>query len=244
MRELLHHVAIDCNTARSDIAATLCSMTIDQRMRSAQGERLMIARKAAGYPSMNAASEANGWPSSTYRAHETGKRTMGQDDAERYARRFKTLGARVTAKWILFGDGGEPEHSPEHTEIVRVPLVSWVSASMLAETETIVSHFDGRRIPVCDLPSGEWIALKVCGDSMDRVAPDGSVIYLNLLDKKLVRNGLYVFSERGEATFKRFIDKPVQRLEPYSTNPIHEPIYPRRELTVVGRVRRVVFDMF
>lgn len=244
MPKLLRHVATERNTACSNSTATLRSMGPDERTRRQQGLRLRAAREAAGYRSMNAAAEDNGWPSSTYRAHEKGTRTIGQDDADRYAMRFKLRGVKISGKAILYG---EDENTPDAVTpdiIIQVPLVSWVSASMLAEGEAVSSSFDGRNIPVADLPKGDWIALRVSGDSMDRIAMDGSTIFINRRDRHLVKHGLYVFSVRGEATFKRYIDQPVARLEPYSTNPLHEPIYPSDGISVIGRVRRIVLDLF
>lgn len=103
----LHQVAIGVNTACSEMRATLCSV-IDARVRKRQGERLAAARSAAGYRSAREAALANGWPESSYRAHETGTRTIGLDDAERYARRYRARGVGISARQILFGD--EPAH--------------------------------------------------------------------------------------------------------------------------------------
>lgn len=60
------------------------------------------ARETAGFKSARDAALSNGWPESSYRAHENGTRTIGQDDAIRYARRF----GNVTAEFILFGPTG------------------------------------------------------------------------------------------------------------------------------------------
>ncbi len=81
----------------------------ENRVRAAQGERLRQARIAAGYRSARDAALQNAWPESTYRAHEAGTRTIGQDDAERYAARFRRDGVEVTAKGLLFGDDDAPE---------------------------------------------------------------------------------------------------------------------------------------
>ena len=94
-----------------------------------------------------------------------------------------------------------------------------------------------------DLPPGDWFALRVKGDSMDRVAPDGSVVLVNHADRRLVPGAFYIFGDYGEATFKRFLDKPVRLLAPYSTNPSHDPIAPKPGFVVIGRVRRVVTDL-
>lgn len=77
-----------------------------------QGARLRKARKSAGYRSARSAALDNRWPESTYRAHEGGTRTIGQDDAERYAKRLRFRGASVTAEHILFGSEGAPDSSP------------------------------------------------------------------------------------------------------------------------------------
>lgn len=76
---------------------------VDDRLRKAQGTRLAEARSKAGWRSARAAALENGWKESSYRAHEAGTRTIGQDDAETYARRFRAAGVAVTAQEILFG---------------------------------------------------------------------------------------------------------------------------------------------
>lgn len=78
----------------------------DDKIRKQQGERLAQARARAGWRSARSAALDNQWAESTYRAHENGSRTIGQDDAETYARRFKAAGVDVTAQGILFGFEG------------------------------------------------------------------------------------------------------------------------------------------
>lgn len=92
-------------------------------------------------------------------------------------------------------------------------------------------------------PKGQWIALRVDGDSMDRISPPGSLIFVNLADRRLVTNACYIITNAdGEATYKRFRASPP-RFEPVSTNPAHEPIFPDGEPVVLGRVRRSIIDM-
>ena len=76
----------------------------DELIKKQQGARLASARKDAGFSSARSAAEQFGWPYSSYGAHERGTRTIGQDDAIRYAKAFKVRGANVSAKSILFGD--------------------------------------------------------------------------------------------------------------------------------------------
>lgn len=204
----------------------------------AQGARLRAAREAAGYRSARAAALDHGWPESTYRAHENGTRTIGQDDAERYARIFRTKGVRFGAESILFGQRG----TERPARIVEVPLVSWVSAGQLADNGTQVPV--DQTIPFSDLGSGEFFALRVQGDSMDRISPEGSLIVVNRAERRLEPNKPFVFSVRGETTYKLWRPDPPS-LFPFSTNPMNEPIFPKRkrDWEVVGRVRRTVLDL-
>lgn len=81
-------------------------------VRKAQGARLAKARRDAGFSSARSAAMENNWKESTYSAHERGSRTIGDDDAERYARRFRTKGAIITAREIIFGELGVNGPSP------------------------------------------------------------------------------------------------------------------------------------
>lgn len=109
----LHLVRTPVNTARSDWGDTVRgSMSKEEAQRKRQGERLRRARMTAGYRSAREAALANHWPESSYRAHESGTRTIGQDDAERYTRRFRALGVPVTAEEVLF-DKAAKTASPE-----------------------------------------------------------------------------------------------------------------------------------
>jgi hypothetical protein len=88
------------------------AITLDEARRREQGERLRFAREAAGYRSARAAALENHWPESTVRAHEAGTRKIGDDDADRYAKRYRANGANVTGKFILYGDKPELESMP------------------------------------------------------------------------------------------------------------------------------------
>lgn len=126
----------------------------------------------------------------------------------------------------------------------RVPLVSWVSAGRLAGQDGIRPGDIKKFTQAMDLPKGDYIALEVSGDSMDRIAPDGATIFVNRADKRLVDNKFYVFtSPEGEATFKRYRAGNPPRLQPFSTNPNNETIFPPEGTTIIGRVRRVIIDI-
>ena len=124
----------------------------------------------------------------------------------------------------------------------RVPIITWVSAGQMKGGNGEQDNIGEMDMPGLD-PKGRWIALRVDGDSMDRISPPGSLILVNLADRRLVTNACYIIAnDDGEASYKRFRANPA-RFEPVSTNPAHEPIFPEGEPAVIGRVRRSVLDM-
>lgn len=201
------------------------------------GERLKQARIHARYATATEAAEALGVKYQTYAAHENGNRGVARA-CERYARRYK-----VSLDWLLRGRGPGPgEAEPEHeVEPIDVPLLTWVSAGTLQRED--VSDEQIGTISIGPLDDGDWIALRVRGDSMDKVSPPDSIILVNRKDTHLVPNGCYVIDDgEGNATYKRYRPDPM-RFEPVSMNDKHEPIYPEQEPKVIGRVRRSILEM-
>lgn len=66
-------------------------------------QRLVIARKAAGFDSVKDAAEALNVPYPTYSGHERGEDGFKAESAILYARKFK-----VTLDWLLTGKGRGP----------------------------------------------------------------------------------------------------------------------------------------
>lgn len=126
----------------------------------------------------------------------------------------------------------------------RAPLLSWVSAGRLVAQEGVRKSDVRKYVHLADLPKGDWVILEVAGDSMDRVAPEGSYICLNLADQRLANEKFYVFANAdGEATFKRYRSGNPPRLQPYSTNPDHETLPMVDGMVCLGRVGRVIHDL-
>ena len=124
----------------------------------------------------------------------------------------------------------------------QIPIISWVSAGTLGHSD-VLPVGDAPTIAASDLGSGDFFALRVTGDSMNRISPDGSIIVVDRGDCELLPDRFYVFSLRGEATYKRWAPNP-SRLEPYSTNETHRSIFPADAgFYVVGRVRRTLLDL-
>lgn len=138
--------------------------------------------------------------------------------------------------------GMSPGDLIESKPVADVPILSWVSAGMMARDDVQQDVVGEIRMSDLD-PRGDWIALRVEGDSMDRISPPGSLILVDLTDKALVPNACYIITDTdNQATYKRFRSNPP-RFEPVSTNPSHEPIFPDGEPAVIGRVRRSLIDM-
>lgn len=126
----------------------------------------------------------------------------------------------------------------------RVPLLDLISAGKLSNPSTQIPVEDVPLLAFADLGRGDFFALKVQGDSMDRLSPEGSIIVVNRSDRTLVAEKSFVFSIQGETTFKLWRPDPPH-LAPYSTNPSNKPIFVKKaaSLEVVGRVRRTVLDL-
>jgi len=126
--------------------------------------------------------------------------------------------------------------------VLRVPLLSTVSAGAMSRDEVQDEKIGD--VVMSDLPPGDWIALKVDGDSMDRISPPESIILVDRNDKRLSPNACYIVANKdGEATYKRWRPGPPPRFEPVSTNPSHEPIFPDNDVPVIGRVKLSMIKM-
>lgn len=144
----------------------------------------------------------------------------------------------VSAGWLAFGE----KASENNSESIQIPIISWVAASPFAETGFIEHQANAARISVQGLKPATYFALTVHGDSMNRVAPEGTTIVVNASAKELLPRKFYIFQKGEKATFKRFMSNP-DRLEPYSTNPLHEAMSIDEETVVIGQVVRVITDL-
>lgn len=152
---------------------------------------------------------------------------------ERLARALGT-----TADYLL---GITDEDEPGDPVVFAVPVLAMVSAGSLMRDDVRDEAIG--TIRMSDLGAGDWIALRVHGNSMDRISPPESIIFVNRRDKRLVPNALYVIAdEEGNASYKRYRPGPPPRFEPVSTDPNLEPLFPQHEPVIIGRVRRSVLD--
>lgn len=136
----------------------------------------------------------------------------------------------------------KPSDLIENREATDIPIVTWVSAGQFARDDGQQEVIGEIEMPGLD-PKGQWIALRVEGDSMDRISPPGSLIFVNILDKTLVPNACYLIEDAdSNITYKRFRPNPP-RFDPVSNNDKHETISPDTQPVIIGRVRRSLIDM-
>jgi hypothetical protein len=129
------------------------------------GERLVWARKKAGYVSARAAALDNGWVEVTYRSHETGGRAFDLDTAARYGRIFK-----VEPIWLLHGVGLPAGRR-------GVPIVGLAGAGPQGTVAFAESDGELGDAPSAPNATHRTVAVEVRGDSMHGTAEDGWLIY-------------------------------------------------------------------
>lgn len=166
---------------------------------------------------------------------EAGERELTREWAERLAPHLGTTAVRLVFPEALPGTGVQ----------IRARLISWVSAGALTQPEVMPDVEDAPWVYAPDLDAdGDWIALRVDGDSMNRISPHDSIIFVNRKDRRLVPNACYVIGDgEGGATYKRY--RPPNTWEPVSTNKAHQPmVVPEgQQPDIIGRVRKTVLAM-
>jgi len=193
-------------------------------------KRVKLAREMAGFKSASEAARKHADINiNTLISAENGNRPISKKSAQKFANAFN-----VTPQWILYG-----ETSEELNQGV-LPLLSSVSATTFNSND--FESQDADYFNIAQLPIGNHVALKVEGRSMDRIAPEGSIIIIDLGDKNLIDKAFYIFANDNEYTFKRYRTSP-KRIEPYSTLDKFEPIFLDKEPLPFGRVIRVILDL-
>lgn len=201
--------------------------------------RLMQARKAAGFatPSEAARAHKRTINQNTLISHENGNREISRKAAAKYGDAFG-----VDPGWILFGDAGAGATSEPSFITADVPLISWVSAGEMALDMGSVDLAEFPTVAGVDLPAGDYIALRVVGNSMNKISPPDSIIFVDTANRRLVPNGLYVVAdETGAATYKRYRPGDEPHFQPASYDEVDPPDF-TGAVRVVGRVRRSMID--
>ncbi|MCL2716058.1 MAG: S24 family peptidase [Alphaproteobacteria bacterium] len=111
--------------------------------------------------------------------------------------------------------------------VTQVPLVDTLPPARLSVPISQINNDGLRQIPFAGRGRGDFIALTVQGDTMDRSFPPGSIILIDRADRKLISGKVCVFSVRGETTFRPFRSSPA-RLQPHPWSAGLEPRFLER----------------
>lgn len=130
------------------------------------------------------------------------------------------------------------------TNLTQVPLLDSVAAGKLKSPSSQIPVDQVPLLAFADLGSGDFFALRIDGDSVDRISPDGSVVVVDRMDRQLIAGKFFIFAYKGETTCKMWQPDPPH-LAPFSTNPANKPIFIKRksEFEVIGRVKRSMIDL-
>lgn len=206
--------------------------------RERRAERLRDAQKNSALGGYRKLATRFGWNENTVKGHLQGKSSFGTAMGKRYAKAFG-----VSFQWLYHGIGQPEDVDSEPVSIVDVPLISLISAGQLAGHDGVTDFSDCPTVSALDLPEGDWIALRVEGDSMNKISPPDSIIFANRRDKRLVHNACYVIAdEQGNATYKRYRNDQDPPFQPASYLDIPPPQL-IGTITVIGRVRRSIIEM-
>lgn len=132
---------------------------------------------------------------------------------------------------------GYADGSRRNDPATGIPLISWAVAGELTETNPLYPSAQAEDFIVITPNTQKLIALRIQGDSMNRVAPNESIIIVDLSDRSLKPGGYYVFKYHGHTMFKQFRTKP-SRLEDDSTSS-YTTIFYADTIEVIGRVTEV-----
>lgn len=169
-----------------------------------------------------------------------GKRSIRADEAAIMADFLQISGDEILSR-IRYGSH-ERSFDIVREPLIHVPLISWIQAGELADINDPLSPGDAEEWITMASSIQTLIALRVRGTSINRIAPDGSVIIIDYSDTDLVPGKVYAFRNGdGEGSVKRYKDNPP-RFEPDSTEP-HETIFPTDGTHIIGRVIRCVSEL-
>lgn len=139
--------------------------------------------------------------------------------------------------------GVRPLEILEEEGRVRAPILDEVQAGAFVDAAGAIDEREMRGLDdfvLVDYPRRTIFALRVRGDSMDRVVPEGGLVIVDYSTKNLESGELGVFRlADGKATFKRYRRQNGEEwLQPDSENHRHVPIFPEdgQEIEALGRV--------
>lgn len=124
---------------------------------------------------------------------------------------------------------------PAIEPILRVPLISWVQAGALMETNDpgILDDCE-KRVPLA-FDRGSIYALRVREGGISRVAPVNSIIFIDYQDRSPVDGAYYALRVGGEYMARQFRSGP-DRFEPDAMERGFSSIFPHGNVEILGRI--------
>lgn len=203
---------------------------------------LKNVRKASGV-SQSEAAEKFGVPLSTYRNWEQCKNMPRDNDTIREMATYFGVSMEALFGYDMVEPGAFADLSGYGDDRFRlVPVVGRIAAGRPIAMEEVDDHIPVPREVVARHP--KTFLLKVEGESMNKVLPNGSYALVDPDDRDPVDNGAYAVCVNGyDATVKR-VKKLANGFElaPDSDDPTYRPmvydygIEGTDEITVIGRV--------
>ncbi|SLM97819.1 LexA repressor [Brachybacterium faecium] len=114
---------------------------------------------------------------------------------------------KTTPSYLM---GWEEQHPTASPQMIDLPLYGDVAAGALAEMESVdVWDVENIQLPIQLFPSlssyTNLFAMRVNGDSMDKVIPDNSLVVVKACEDYVYKDGdIVVFSYNGEYSLKRY----------------------------------------
>ncbi|WP_449411051.1 LexA family transcriptional regulator [Methylobacterium komagatae] len=221
-----------------------CSGVARYKFQMDKRERLAHAMAHAGVSTAADLARRTHLSEVSVRAYVAGERNPPLHKCESIG---KALGFH--GRWLFDGTGpkklSDIQSVADEKPTREVPLLDDVTAGKLRSPSSQIPLEQVPLVTVGDLDPGDYFALRVSGNSMDRLSPEGSIIIVDLRDRRLVSGRAYVFDVRGETTYKLWQGGDPPYLDPFSTDPTHKPVFVKRkrDLEVIGRVRRTMLDL-
>jgi phage repressor protein C with HTH and peptisase S24 domain len=213
--------------------------------------RLAEARKGAGFTSARAAAVFHRWAESTYRAHETGTRNFGLEDALKYGEAFD-----VDGNWIFNGrTAGKPRSGtpqfPLPNASPRLEMIRGTNRRLNVLGSAAGGAFgefvmNGQVVDTVDCPPAldavpDAYAVYVVGDSMENRYFAGELVYVH--PNKPYKRGDFVVvqinvdgEEAPHGFIKQFVSLSPTTLTLCQFNPKKEIEFPRKKVVSIHRI--------
>lgn len=170
------------------------------------------------------------------------ERGMQEPSLDALRRIADTLGVSTS---YLLGTDDDPHPPREPVELVQIPLVGKTHAGELMWAEQVLEEY--LVVPKAMLPGdrgSEYFALRVNGDCMEPVIPDGATVIVHRQpDVESGQIAVIMWDDSNEAQIRR-VFKYDKRLVLQPDNRRYPPIIlSRGNLRILGRVVKVLVDL-